>query len=116
MERYYQPIDGKNLNFDKDVIKEIFGAAGDVIVATDITLGKVIEKYAFYNTGNLCEVQIEHDSPVMCIRCYGLRSKDVLHWLKQYLAIGMHACGWETDICEDKDDYFYARFYQKGTE
>lgn len=112
MGKYYQPIDGKNITFDKYVIAEVFGVAGDVIVSRDIFLEKPIDKYAFYNTGELCEVRIESGRQTICVNCYGNRSKDVLHWLKQYLTNGMKAWGWETDIVEDKDDYFYAAFYQ----
>ena len=112
MEHYYQPIDGKNITFDKDVIAEVFGAAGDVIASTDVILGKRIEKYAFYNTGQLCEVRIENGRQTICVNCYGNRRKDVLRWLKQYLANGMKTYDWETDILEDKDDYFYAAFWQ----
>ena len=113
MKRYYQPIDGKNITFDKHVIAEVFGAAGDVIASRDIYFGKGTDKYAFYNTGELCEVRVEDGRQTICVSCYGNRRKDVLHWLKRYLTNGMKAYGWETDIVEDKDDYFYAAFYQE---
>lgn len=112
MEKYYQPIDGKNITFDKDSIAEVFGAAGDVIYSRDIILKTVIDKYAFYNTGQLCEVLVENGRQTICVRCHGNRSKDVLNWLKQYLRNGMQAAGWETEIVEDRDDYFYAAFYE----
>ena len=113
MEKNYQPIDGKNLTFDKYVIAEVFGAAGDVIASRSVVLGKGIDKYAFYNTGELCEVRIEDNSTIMCVNCYGNRRKDILGWLKKYLISDMLLFGWETDIVEDKDDYFYAAFWQK---
>lgn len=113
MARYYQPIDGKNITFDKYVIAEVFGAAGDVIDSRSIFLGKITEKYAFYNTGQLCEVRVEEGRQTICVYCHGERRKDVLHWLKQYLTNGMKQFGWETEIVEDNDDYFYAGFYQE---
>jgi hypothetical protein len=116
MEKYYQPIDGKNITFDKYVIAEVFGAAGEVIASRDIYFGKGIDKYAFYNTGELCEVRVEDGRQTICVNCYGNRRKDVLNWLKTYLTNGMKAYGWETDIVEDKDDYFYAAFYQEDAE
>lgn len=112
MEKHYQPIDGKNITFDTNVIAEIFGAAGDVIYSRDTILGKSIDKYAFYNTGQLCEVRVENGRQTICVDCYGRRAKDVLHWLKQYLENGMREYGWETDIVEDRDDYFYAAFWR----
>ena len=116
MEHYYQPIDGKNITFDKDVIAEVFGAAGDVIASTDTILGKRIEKYAFYNTGQLCEVRIEIGRQTMCVNCYGRRAKDVTGWLMKYLENGMKSYGWETAFPEIRDDYFYAAFYQPDAE
>lgn len=113
MEKHYQPIDGENLTFDKYVIAKVFGAAGDVIASKSVVLGKGIDKYAFYNTGELCEVLVENGSTLMCVKCHGNRRKEVLGWLKKYLELCMKAYGWETDIVEDKDDYFYAAFYQE---
>jgi hypothetical protein len=98
------------------VIAEVFGAAGEVIASRDIYFGKGIDKYAFYNTGELCEVRVEDGRQTICVNCYGNRRKDVLHWLKTYLTNGMKAYGWVTDIVEDKDDYFYAAFYQEDAE
>lgn len=116
MEKYYQPIDGKNITFDKYVIAGVFGVAGDVIDSRATYFGKVVEKYAFYNTGELCEVRVEEGRQTICVNCYGNRRKDVLHWLKQYLTNGMETYGWKTEIVEDKDDYFYAAFYQEDAE
>ena len=116
MEKYYQPIDGKNITFDKYVIAEVFGASGDVIASRSLYFGKLIEKYAFYNTGELCEVRVENGRHTICVNCYGNRRKDVLGWLKQYLTNGMKTYGWETEIIENKDDYFYAAFYKTETE
>jgi hypothetical protein len=116
MERYYQPIDGKNIVFDKESIREVFGVAGEVIDSRSIYFGKVTEKYAFYNTGELCEVRVEEGRQTICVNCHGNRRKDVLFWLKQYLTNGMKSYGWETEIIEDRDDYFYAAFYQGDAE
>ncbi len=116
MEKYYQPIDGKNITFDKYVIAEVFGVAGDVIDSRSIYFGKGTDKYAFYNTGELCEVRVEDGRQTICVNCHGNRSKDILYWLKTYLTNGMKSYGWETDIVEDKDDYFYAAFYQEDAE
>ena len=112
MGKYYQPIDGKNIVFDKYFVAELFGAAEDVVASGSTFNRKRIEKYAFYNTGELCEVRVEYGRQTICVNCYGNRCKDVLHWLKIYLTNGMKSYGWETDIVEDKDDYFYAAFYQ----
>lgn len=116
MDRYYQPIDGRNIAFDKDAIADVFGAAGDVIASKASYLGTTIEKYAFYNTGELCEVLVTNGNPVICVRVHGHRRKEILNWLKQYLKNGMAAAGWETDIPVDNDDYFYARFYEEPAE
>jgi hypothetical protein len=112
MGKYYQPIDGKNIAFDSNTIAEVFGAAGDVIASRSVTLGLGMDKYAFYNTGELCEVRIEDNSPAMYVTCYGNRGYGVLEWLKRYLTNGMRAYGWETDFT-DGEDYFFAHFYQK---
>lgn len=116
MERYYQPIDGKNITFDTYVIAEVLGAAGDVIYSRDTILGKSIDKYAFYNTGQLCEVLVENGRQTICVKCYGRRAKDVTGWLMKYLTTGMKNYGWETDFPEVRDDYFYAAFYQEDAE
>ena len=116
MEVYYQPIDGKNITFDKDVIAEVLGAAGEVIASTDIVLGKRIEKYAFYNTGQLCEVQIEDGSPYLKVRCFGRRKVEITEWLMKYVESGMKAYGWETAFPEIRDEWFYAAFYQPDAE
>lgn len=116
MGKYYQPIDGKNITFDTNVIADVLGAAGDVIYSRDIILGKTIDKYAFYNTGQLCEVRVENGRQTICVNCYGRRAKDVIGWLMKYLTTGMESYGWKTDFPEVKDDYFYAAFYQEDAE
>ena len=116
MERYYQPIDGKNITFDKYVIAEVLGAAGEVIESTATYFGKPIQKYAFYNTGELCEVLVEEGRQTICVKCLGHRAKDITGWLMKYLKNGMRAYGWETEFPEVRDDYFYAAFYQEDAE
>lgn len=113
--KIYQNIDGDILNFTGEDIKSIFGANG--LTASFATyFGTKTFKFAFYNTGELCEVSFVANSPIMCVRCHGNRKEDILGWLKKYLENGMESRGWKTDIREDKDEYFYASFYQKNME
>jgi hypothetical protein len=114
MAKYYQPIDGKNLTFDKYVIEKVLDVAGSIIESSAVYFKTPMHKFAFYYAGELCEVQFNPGSPVFCVRCHGvLRRKEVLGWLKSSLITQMKSFGWETEISEDKDDYFYARFYQE---
>ena len=103
MEREFQIIDGKTLKFDKDTIKRVFGVAGEVIESTAIYFGKTHYKFAFYNTGELCEVSYVQGGAILRTQCYGNRAVDVLHWLMVNLAATMGADGWETHIvpCEN---------------
>lgn len=112
MAKNYQAIDGKTLTFDKGVIRDVLGVAGSVIESQAIYLGTKVHKYAFYNTGELCEANFTENSPVLCVRCHGTRRKEILGWLQKYLINTMKSYEWETEIFEDKDDYFYARFYK----
>ena len=117
MEKYYQPIDGKNLAFDKDSIKHVFGAAGDVIEADATYFNGKMRKFAFFNTGELCEVQIEDRSSVMFVKCHSVaRCIEVLHWLKTYLVSSMKEMGWETKIQAGTGNFFTAKFYKEGEE
>ena len=114
MEKYYQPIDGKTLGFNKVSIEEAFGVAGDVIEARATYLKKGMQKFAFFNTGELCEVQIEDNSPVMYVRCHSVaRGQEVLGWLKTYLTDSMERRGWKTEIQPGTGNFFTAKFYRE---
>ena len=104
------------LTLDNVAIRHLFGVAGDVIESHATYFGETTWKYAFFNTGELCEVRFTDTSALLCVRCYASaesRSKDVLKWLKQYLINGAKASGDEIEIYEEKKNYFYARFYKE---
>lgn len=95
-------------------IKQLLGVAGECVQSTAVYFKSKMNKFAFFNTGELCEAQFTDGNAVLCVRCHGIaRRKEVLGWLKQYLTNGMKSLGYETEISEDKDDYFYARFYKE---
>ena len=112
MEKNYQAIDNSTLTFDAPVIRDVLGVAGSVIESRAVYFGDKMRKFAFYNTGELCEAQYVEGKHILCVRCHGNRRKEILGWLKQYLTNGMYSYGWGTEIIENKDDYFYARFYK----
>lgn len=112
MEKYYLPIDGKNLTFDVPSIEMLFGCSGVVCNCYD----HETVKYAFYNTGHLCQVSYEKGGQFMKVECMTgceSRKEDILHWLKTYLINGMEANGFFTDTT-DFNGYFFARFCEKN--
>lgn len=111
MEKYYLPIDGKNLTFDVPSIELLFGCGGAVSDCYD----HETMKYAFYNTGHLCQVSYEKGSQCMKVEVLtgcDSRKWDILQWLKKYLTNGMAEGNIGVDYF-DFDGYFYARFYEK---
>ena len=111
MEKYYLPIDGKNLTFDVPSIELLFGCSGVVCNCYD----HETMKYAFYNTGHLCQVSYEKGSQWMKVEvltgCES-RQEDILGWLKIYLTTGMDASGFGTDFVM-YNGFFLAHFYEK---
>lgn len=114
MEKNYLLFNGRDLCVDVDVIEKLFGCVGVVCTCFD----HETVKYAFYNTGHLCQVSYEKGGEYMKVEvltgCES-RKEDILHWLKLYLTSGM----FERNICIDFDDFngcFYARFYEAKQE
>ena len=101
----------ERLTIDAEVIRTAFGVAGDVIESHATYFNETTWKFAFYNTGELCEVSFSDVSAMLCVKCHGVRSKDVLKWLKQYLTNWAKSLGHELELYEEKDNYFYARMY-----
>lgn len=102
------------LIFDKYRIKKVLGVAGDCIESTAVRLGTKTFKFAFYNTGELCQASFEENSLWMKVECLCLPSRctDVLGWLKTYLVNGMEELGYGTNVVMHKD-HFFARFYKE---
>ena len=100
------------LIIDKNRIKLMFGVARDCIESTSVKFKVVTHKFAFYNTGELCEVSFEEGSMWLKVECHCLNSRctDILGWLKTNLVNDMNDCGIVTDIVMQKN-HFNARFY-----
>lgn len=109
-------IDGKNISIDADSIEYLFGCNG-VIAGNGET-----QKFAFYNTGHLCEVMCGRGGEMLVI-CYGVNEYervDVLGWLKKYLTSGMEQSGFSTDashtISAENYSFFIAGFDELAPE
>lgn len=113
MEKYYLPIDGKNMELDIPSIELLFGCDGTVADSFDHNT----YKYAFYNTGQLCQVSYGRGSEWLKVECFcpTSRREDILGWLKTYLVNGMDESGFGTDI-QMHDGFFFAHFYEKNQE
>lgn len=117
MEKYYVPIDGKNMEIDAPSVEHLFGVADKVVESIATFLGSRTYRFAFYNTGELCQVSYERGSEWLKVECFGgtSRCKEILGWLKRYLVNGMEGSGFGTDIVMN-DGHFFAHFYEKNPE
>lgn len=110
MERNYLLFNGRDMAVDAASIEFLFGCGDTVCSSYD----HETEKYAFYNTGHLCQVSYEKGSHYMKVEVLtgcDSRKEDILHWLKTYLTNGMA----EGNIGVETFDYygcFIARFYE----
>jgi len=104
----YQPIDGKALTFNKGVIEKLFDVTGGIIESSTIFLGEKNIKFAFYYTGDLCEVVYRPGGTTLFVRNHGGVSR-TLGWLKETLINRMKELGWEAVITEGKD-FIVGRF------
>lgn len=110
MERNYLLFNGRDMAVDAASIEILFGCSGVVCSCYD----HETEKYAFYNTGHLCQVSYEKGSQYMKVEVLtgcDSRKEDILYWLKQYLTTGMAEGNISVDF-SDFNGYFFARFYK----
>ena len=109
-ERKYLLFNGRDLSVDCDAIEKLFGCRDVVCTCFD----HETEKYAFYNTGQLCQVSYEKGSHYMKVEVLtgcDSRKEDILHWLKTYLTNGMA----EGNISVETtmmNGFFWAKFYE----
>lgn len=117
MEKYYVPIDGKNMEIDAPSVEYLFGVADHVVASVATYLGNQTYRFAFYNTGELCQVSYGRDSEWLKVECFcpTSRREDILGWLQTYLVNAMDESGFGTDIVM-KDGHFFAHFYEKNQE
>lgn len=111
MEKNYLLFNGRDMSVDTDSIATLFGC-GDVVCTS---YDHQTMKFAFYNTGHLCQVSYEKGGDAMKVEVMtgcDSRKWDILYWLKQYLTNGMAEGNIGVDYF-DFDGYFYARFYEK---
>ena len=121
MTKNYQLLDGNHrlgesgrLIFDKYRIKKVLGVAGDCIESHATYFNAKTHKFAFYNTGELCQASYEEGALWLKVECNCLPSRcnDILGWLKKYLENGMQELGYGTDIVMH-NGHFFARFYKE---
>ena len=105
----YQPIDGKNLTVNKGVIEKVFDVTGGVLESSSVYLGQKTIKFAFFNTGELCEVLYTPGDTVLLVRAHDA-PKRTFNWLRETLVNRMKETGWNTNITEGHE-FLAARFY-----
>lgn len=93
-------INSRDFPIDIDTIETIFGVAGTVICDT---FKKGVVRYAFYNTGHLCEVSYEIGGKTMLVKVvsgcqHAGEEYDVLIFLERYLRLGCDECGFDVEI------------------
>ena len=95
---------------DAASIEILFGCSGVVCSCYD----HETEKYAFYNTGQLCQVSYEKGSRYLKVEVLtgcDSRKEDILRWLKIYLTNGMAESNIGVEF-HDFNGYFIAMFYE----
>lgn len=110
MEKNYLLFNGRDMAMDECSVEFLFGC-GDVVCTC---FDHQTVKYAFYNTGHLCQVSYEEGGDVMKVEVMDgcdSRKEDILYWLKQYLTTGMAEGNISVDF-SDFNGYFFARFYE----
>ena len=90
--KFYLNIEGEKLVVTKKLIEKLFGCLG--VVADSFNYST--RKFAFYNTGQLCQVAFINGSSVIEVRADGSdsRKEDILGWLETYLGNGLHEMGY----------------------
>lgn len=110
MEKNYLLFNGRDLAVDVNSIETLFGCGDTVCSSYD----RETEKYAFYNTGHLCQVSYEKGGDAMKVEVMtgcDSRKWDILYWLKQYLTNGMAESNIGVEF-HDFNGYFIAMFYE----
>lgn len=95
--KFNMNIDGRKQPVNKYLIASLFGAAGTVCDSYD----HETVKFAFYNTGYLCQVTTSEGSRHMKVEVMDgceSRKEDILGWLKTYLINGLAYLGYEAEI------------------
>lgn len=116
MEKNYLTIDSRDFAFDVDVVRDMFGVAGEIILDT---FEENHPKYAFFNTGNLCQVSYFHKRSSLEVACFASKNAEkasVLRWLKTYMSNYANSCGFGVDIIFEDKDSFLAWFYELAPE
>ena len=94
---FYMNIDGRKQPVYRSLVASLFGAAGTVCDSYD----HETIKFAFYNTGHLCQVSISEGSRYMKVEVMDgceSRKEDILGWLKAYLLVGLTELGYDAEI------------------
>ena len=91
--KFYLTIEGEKLAVTKKLIEKLFGCLG--VVADSFNHNT--RKFAFYNTGQLCQVAFVNGSGVIEVRVADgadSRKEDILGWLETYLGNGLREMGY----------------------
>ncbi len=91
--KFYLNIGDKKLVVTKKLIEKLFGCFG--VVADSFNHNT--RKFAFYNTGQLCQVSFINGSSVIEVRVADgtdSRKEDILGWLETYLGNGLREMGY----------------------
>ena len=110
MEKNYLLFNGRDMAMDECSVEFLFGCGDTVCSSYD----HETEKYAFYNTGQLCQVSYEKGSRYLKVEVLtgcDSRKEDILHWLKIYLTNGMAESNIGVEF-HDFNGYFIAMFYE----
>lgn len=116
MEKNYLTIDSRDFAFDVDVVRDMFGVAGEIVLDT---FKEKNPKYAFFNTGNLCQVSYYHGGCSLAVTCFAPTDDErysVLHWLKTYVLNYAGSCGFGVDFSFYGKERFFVRFYELAPE
>ena len=98
----------------KSFVEYLFGCMGTVCDSYD----HETVKFAFYNTGHLCQVTTSEGSRYMKVEVMDgceSRKEDILGWLKRYLVNGLESMGYEVEIVM-MNGWFNAMLKRKNDE
>lgn len=111
---FYMDIDGRKQPVYRSLIEWLFGVAD---ICCDSYDHETV-KFAFYNTGHLCQVSTSEGSRYMKVEVMDgcdSRKEDILGWLKTYLLNGLAELGYEAEIVM-MNGWFNAKLKVKGDD
>ena len=112
MEKFYLTINSRDFTFDADVVRDMFGVAGEIVVDT---YDENRTKFAFFNTGNLCQVEYIKRSKNITVSCFAANDcvrESVLGWLKKYMRNSLDWSNFGVDFNYTDKNKFIANVYE----